>query len=196
MRTTFYLLGLTFILTLFSFTNTEKKMRIVIDAGHGGKDNGVEVNDITEKEITEAISRKIKFLNNKESVEVIVIRDKDEFMDLTDRVNKINALKPDLVISLHINSAQDSTVNGFEVFVGEKNTKQEDSKIFAETLLNATPKSLTKREVKEANFYLLNNVECPAVLLELGFLTNNHDRDFLESQLGQQKLALMVIKSL
>lgn len=196
MKTTLYLLGLIFIFSIFSFTTSEKKMRIVIDAGHGGNDNGVVVDDVTEKEITEAIGRKIKFLNNKESVEVIIIRDKDEFMNLSDRVNKINALNPDLVISLHINSHQDTTVNGFEVFIGEKNQKNVDSKIIAESLLNSTPQPLAKREVKEANLYLLNNVKCPAVLLELGFLTNNHDRDFLESQLGQQKIACMVLKSL
>jgi N-acetylmuramoyl-L-alanine amidase len=174
----------------------EKKMRVVIDAGHGGSDNGVVVDDIMEKEITAAISRKVKFLNRNKSVEIIILRNSDKFISLSDRVEKINELKPDMVISLHANFDQDSTINGFEVFVGEKNVENSNSKDIAESMYNSTPKSLSKREVKETNLYILNNVECPAVLLEVGFLSNPQDREYLTSQLGQQRIAEMILKNI
>jgi N-acetylmuramoyl-L-alanine amidase len=174
----------------------EKKMRVVIDAGHGGSDKGVVVDDIMEKEITAAISRKVKFLNRNKSVEIIILRNSDKFISLSDRVEKINELKPDMVISLHANFDQDSTINGFEVFVGEKNVENSNSKDIAESMYNSTPKSLSKREVKETNLYILNNVECPAVLLEVGFLSNPQDREYLTSQLGQQRIAEMILKNI
>lgn len=175
---------------------TEKKMRVVIDAGHGGEDNGVVVDEVLEKEITAAISRKIKFLNRNKSVEIIILRNSDEFISLSDRVDKINGLKPDMVISLHANFDEDSTINGFEVFVGEKNINNENSKEIAESIYKSTPKSLAKRDVKETNLYILNNVNCPAVLLEIGFLSNSNDREYLTSQLGQQRIAEMILKNI
>lgn len=184
---------------LMSFNSVEpveKKTRVVIDAGHGGEDNGVVVNETLEKEITAAISRKVKFLNRNKSIEIIVLRNSDKFISLSDRVAKINELKPDMVISLHANFDEDSTVNGMEVFVGEKNIKNENSKEIAESMFNNVPKSLAKREVKETNLYILNNVNCPAVLLEIGFLSNNNDREYLTSQLGQQRIADMILKNL
>lgn len=193
------LIGFAIIIGLmsFSFESTPiKKTRVVIDAGHGGEDNGVVVDEVMEKKITEAISRKTKFLNNNKSVEIIILREKDEFIPLADRAKKINDLNPDLVISLHVNANKDSTINGFEAFVGAKNSKYDDSKLLAESFINATPKSLAKRNVKEANLYILNNVNCPAVLLELGFLTNEKDREYLQSELGQQRIAEMILKSL
>lgn len=183
----------------FSFKGVEpaeKKMRVVIDAGHGGDDNGVVVDEAMEKEITAAISRKVKFLNRNRTVEIITVRSSDKFLSLSERVEKINELKPDLVISLHANYDEDTTINGFEVFVGEKNINNENSKEIAESMFNSTPKSLSKRQVKESNLYILNNVKCPAVLLEIGFLSNRQDREYLTSQLGQQRIAEMILKNI
>ena len=59
--------------------------------------------------------------------------------------------------------------------------KNENSKEISESFSNSTPKLLVKRVVKETNFYILNNVECPAVLLELGFLSRAQDRDYFTS---------------
>jgi N-acetylmuramoyl-L-alanine amidase len=191
-----FLVVIPFFLSFKGVNPTDKKLRVVIDAGHGGADKGAEVEEVMEKEITAAISRKVKFLNGNKAIEIIVLRNSDQFISLSDRVDKINELKPDMVISLHANFDEDTTINGFEVFVGEKNIKNENSKEMAESLSNSTPKSLAKREVKETNFYILNNVECPAVLLELGFLSNAQDRDYLTSQLGQQRIAEMILKNI
>lgn len=199
MKNSFKLLAIAVFPLLMSFNTVdpaEKKMRVVIDAGHGGQDNGVVVDETMEKEITAAISRKIKFLNTDKSVEIIILRNADDFISLSDRVDKINALKPDMVISLHANFDEDSTINGFEAFVGEKNINNENSKEIAESMSDAVPKSLTKREVKETNLYILNNVNCPAVLLEVGFLSNNKDREYLTSQIGQQRIAESILKNI
>ena len=74
--------------------------------------------------------------------------------------------------------------------------KNENSKEISASFSNSTPKPLAKREVKETNFYILNNVKCTAVLLELGFLSNTKDRDYLTSQLGQQRIAEMILKNM
>lgn len=199
MKFIIHLIFVTFLAGLTSFqtgtVTSDKKIRVVIDAGHGGEDNGAVYNEIIEKEITEAISRKVKFLNFDKSIEVIVLREKDEFLSLSDRVTKINELNPDLVISLHLNSNKDTTINGFETYVGEKNNFNDQSMKVAESLLKSAPKSLQKQEVKKANLYMLNNVTCPAVLIEMGYVTNSHDREFLSSQLGQQRIAETIVKT-
>ncbi|HEU0126953.1 MAG TPA: N-acetylmuramoyl-L-alanine amidase, partial [Flavobacterium sp.] len=141
------------VLGFMAFKPLDKKV-VLIDAGHGGYDVGKDLYGFEEKAITEAIARKIKEQNNNENVEIVLIRDGDMSMNLTDRVTIINKLKPDLVLSIHINSNLNMKVNGVGAYISSNKAFYEESKkmaVIAVDKITSTGK-LTKRYVSEAPF--------------------------------------------
>ena len=182
----------------FAFRPLEEKKIIVIDAGHGGKDLGADMYGFQEKLITETISKKIKELNKDSNLQIVLLRDGDHFMELSERVSIINNLKPDLVVSLHVSSTLgDWKRDQVDAYISSKNEKfkQESTESAEKLLSNISNKSLIKGKVKEAPFYIMKNSECPSVLLELGYLTNEKNRDYMTSEDGQNEIALNILEA-
>lgn len=99
------------------------RKRIVIDAGHGGKDaGGNRLFGMREKDINLAVAKDLyKLLKKDPKFEVMMTRDDDTFVPLSDRSNMANNFKADLFISLHANASRDRREKGFEVyFMSEK----------------------------------------------------------------------------
>ena len=82
-------------------SSTKETVKIVIDAGHGGKDSGQNIKGIKEKEVVYQITQKIKELHQNKNIELYFSRPNNEFVSLEQRVEFINTIQPDLVISLH-----------------------------------------------------------------------------------------------
>ena len=183
-------IGLVFLTITLAFTNVDKKT-IVIDVSHGGHDNGTTAHGFNEKEIALNIANKIKQLNKNSSIEIILTRDSDKFLSLNERTEQINKLKPDFVISLHANATDDKKESGKEIFVSDKNKQKEKSGNLAlELFYSFNDRNV---EIKKADFYLLKNVEYPIALLELGYLTNENDREVLTTEKGQSELAESIL---
>ena len=184
-------IGLAFLTITLAFTTVDKKT-IVIDVSHGGQDNGATVNGFNEKEIALNIANKIKELNKNSNVEIILTRDSDKFLSLNERAEQINKLKPDFVISLHTNSTNNEKESGKEIFVSDKNKQKEKSGSLAlELFYSFNDRNV---EIKKADFYLLKNVEYPIVLVELGYLSNEYDREILTTEKGQSELAESILR--
>jgi N-acetylmuramoyl-L-alanine amidase len=184
-------IGLAFLTIALAFTTVDKKT-IVIDVSHGGQDNGATVNGFNEKEIALNIANKIKELNKNSNVEIILTRDSDKFLSLNERAEQINKLKPDFVISLHTNSTNKEKESGKEIFVSDKNKQKEKSGSLAlELFYSFNDRNV---EIKKADFYLLKNVEYPIVLVELGYLSNEYDREILTTEKGQSELAESILR--
>lgn len=180
---------------IFSFKPLTDKSIIVIDAAHGGKDMRATFEGVSEKEIVLNVASKIKALNQNENVEIVLIRDTDEFRSLQERVDKINSLKPNLLISLHANQIEKHDVSGVEAYVYGEGYFAEKSNEYANDLLEAlSNKKINSRGVKEANFLVLREANCPAVTLELGFITNSSDRKYMTSNIGQKQIAQSIVE--
>jgi N-acetylmuramoyl-L-alanine amidase len=199
MKTKIKVLGIisgVFLFGLFAFKPLAEKKVIVIDAGHGGDDFGATMNGIQEKTISETIAKKIKALNKDNTIEIFLLREGDHFMELSERVSIINNLNPDLVISLHLNSSQNADKNGVEAYISSKKEFYEKSKESAEKIVNnLSGDFLLKGKIKEAPFYILKNSNCPAITLEVGFLSNAENRDYLTSESGQNEIAAKILES-
>jgi N-acetylmuramoyl-L-alanine amidase len=177
--------------------NPETKKRVVIDVGHGGEDDGQTVNGISEKDVVLAIALNLVELNTRADVEIILLRTEDRTLSLKERADKVNKLNPDLAISLHANGSPDDSKNGVEAYVFSESIHFEQSKLYADQILDAVSKdNLTKNGVKQARFYVLQNIQCPVVLLEVGFLTNEANRAYIESAEGQREIALGILCAL
>ncbi|HYG52577.1 MAG TPA: N-acetylmuramoyl-L-alanine amidase [Flavobacteriales bacterium] len=189
--------GLFLLYFCFAFITPAGKKTIVIDAGHGGDDHGVAHNDLTEKELVHQIAEKIKSLNGGNNLDIILLREDDSYISLNDRVQKINSLKPDLLISLHINYSQDRHDHGISAFVSKSNIHYSSSLEQAENMITAlSGGKLAKLEVKDANLYVLSHTTCPGLLLELGYMTNANDRNYLASEAGQAEIARKIVDCL
>ena len=181
-----------------SITSTKETVKIVIDAGHGGKDSGQNIKGIKEKEVVYQITQKIKELHQNKNVELYFSRPNNEFVSLEKRVEFINTIQPDLVISLHANGhPQFEDKNGTEIFISKNNSFKDKNYEFASKLaghLAIQPNSLGKVSIKNANFKIIRESKAPAMLIEVGFLTNEKERKFLNSSEGQTEVANNILK--
>jgi N-acetylmuramoyl-L-alanine amidase len=182
---------------LMAFTTFPTKKLIVIDAGHGGEDIGAKNGMLTEKAIVEKIAQKVKAFNKNADIEIVLLRPDDNYIKLSDRTDKINEMKPDLVVSLHTNYTTNKNINGIETVVSDKNNFLEKSTFHAENMLeNFKGGDFEIRGVKNHDLHMLRNSNCPAILIELGFLSNEKDAKILESEVGQNALARSILKGL
>lgn len=173
-----------FSVAFLSFTPVNKKL-IIIDAGHGGNDMGANRNGIYEKDVVLNIGKEIqKFNDVQDKYEVILTRDNDNNVTLSDRTVLINKLNPEIVISLHVNSSphQESEKQGQEIYI--QNT--EGSKKLAEKI---SQKFSPVPVITEKNLHILRESKSPAVLVELGFMNNTKDREYMTSEKGQKEVA-------
>ncbi len=108
---------------MYATASSKKNFVVVIDPGHGGKDNGETDNKAVEKEITLNVALRLQeILSKKKGYKVILTRNADKSVNLRDRSAKANKEKADLFISLHTNYADDDTpdrqqIDGTSIYV-------------------------------------------------------------------------------
>lgn len=164
---------------------------LVVDAGHGGNDQGAAGRHSQEKDITLQTARRVCKLIRKQckNVEVIQTRPDDEFVTLDDRAGMANFFHADLFISIHANSAR-GWAEGTETFIHTtaKGSRSERMAHLIETEYVRQGKRKS-RGVKTANFAVLRKTSMPAVLTEIGFISNKEEEKFIKSKKGQKRLA-------
>ena len=174
----------------------EENHMVVLDAGHGGEDGGTVEQAATEKEINLAVVLKLKELLEEQGIRVVLTRDKDIFMKLEERVQIANGEKADLFISIHCNYYEkDSSIYGLECYYCKSG---EEGKHYAERIMETIEesKNIVSRNVKPADYYILKNTTVPAVLVEIGYLSNYNERNQLMSEEYQEKLAGELVKGI
>lgn len=178
-----------------SYKDLKKPIVVVIDAGHGGKDSGNKT-DVKEKEITLEISNLLASYSN-DKIKIIQTRTSDEFISLNQRSKIVNNANADLMISLHCTSNKDNSINGVEAYYKDDNDNKDTSYNYSEVLIENKFNVFSKsRGIKVANFYLLKNVNCPAIFLELGFLSNKEDKAILTNTSKREVIAKSIFESL
>ena len=235
----FGVFALLFLMPLYAFTQKGEKIQtIVIDAGHGGKDTGALGKVTTEKALNLAVA--LKFGNyikeNLPDVKVIYTRDKDKFVELSERAAIANRNNADVFVSIHCNSTEvPNSASGAETFVmgeskNEKNlavAKKENAAILLEDNTDAydnfdpnsteayilfslsqslyqsqsldlagkvqkqfASKGRNDRGVQQAGFLVIWKTYMQSILVELGFINNTKEEQFLNSERGQSQMAL------
>jgi N-acetylmuramoyl-L-alanine amidase len=99
--------------------DTDRDVIIAVDAGHGGEDPGAIGHGGTrEKDVTLAIARALAARINAEAgMHAVLTRDRDELLDLRDRIGRAHAARADLFISVHADAIADRSVSGASVYV-------------------------------------------------------------------------------
>ncbi|ASA22858.1 N-acetylmuramoyl-L-alanine amidase family protein [Paenibacillus donghaensis] len=170
------------------------RKQVVLDAGHGAKDSGaVGVTGKYEKNVNLAIVLKAAALLKQENnIDVVLTRSDDTFLELKERAAIANNLQADLFISVHSNSGS-TAASGTETYY-----QRESSKAFAAVmhkyLVQAT--GLSDRGVRYGNFHVIRETKMPAVLLEIGYLSNKKDEALLFTEELQNKVAASMVKGI
>jgi N-acetylmuramoyl-L-alanine amidase len=191
-------------ITLMSFngdyTINNSLYTVVIDAAHGGNDSGIKNEQgISEKELTLAIAKQIQQIGEEKGIRIILTRTGDESVTLDKRTNQTNIPTPDLFISLHLSGhSSDNAKSGMECFISEKNPEFKASKKFSEIVTQELRKikGIGVNEIKSGNFYVLKNNTIPAVILELGYLTNMNDLKFVNNTDNQKVISEKIVTSI
>jgi N-acetylmuramoyl-L-alanine amidase len=202
------------ILTPQAFKERPGIRRIVVDAGHGGKDSGAR-NDaygLLEKNLTLDVARRLKALLERAGFEVVMTRDSDVYIPLAQRPKVANRAKADLFVSLHFNAAGSTSASGFESYAltpqhqasskyprptsrDAKRYPGNDQDPWNALITYHLERALVQglggpdRGMKRARWSVLKDLECPGVLTELGFVSHVETAKKLCTPVFRQKLA-------
>ncbi len=156
-----------------SAENNTPEFCVVIDAGHGGSDGGTGSGEIVEKDINLSVALKLKAILENNNIEIILTRSSDENVSLSQRTSVANDSNADFLISLHCNYYEDDAqISGLECYYSSPDATE--SKMYAESIIDAVSLSddIKVRDAKSEGYYVLRNTQMPAVLVEMGFLSN------------------------
>ncbi len=174
---------------------------VVLDAGHGGYDNGASHNGTKEKNLNLKIIytlMKNYYTSNAPDTKVYWTRTNDTFITLANRASFASKVGADLFISLHMNSSRNSSANGTEVYYSPSNNSKSFSGITSNAVATLLKNNLVanlgtnNRGVKSAGFYVCKHNTVPAVLIELGFLSGSSDYSKLTNSSFQSNAARVI----
>ncbi|WP_191967791.1 N-acetylmuramoyl-L-alanine amidase [Lysinibacillus fusiformis] len=153
---------------------------IILDPGHGGKDPGTVKGSVSEKSITLKVSTQVKQLLENAGAKVYMTRTGDTYPSLQDRVDFTQANYGEIFVSVHVNSAANSSAQGTETYYAISTGDMYQEDIDLATFVNnqiVNNLNMKNRGVKQEQYYVIRNMVIPSILVELGFLTNTEDHN-------------------
>ncbi len=186
---------------------------VVLDAGHGGEDAGASSSDgLLEKELNLQICENIKSILNTCGIKVVMTRTEDKLLyteeqnikgqrkhyDLKNRYLIACDYNDPIFVSVHINKFSEGKYKGLQVYYSDNNKKSEQ---LAESIQLNIKKHLqadNNRKIKNAksSIYLLDRLNCPAVLVECGFLSNMEDCENLKNTDYIKQMSFIISNSI
>ena len=183
---------------------------VVIDPGHGGQDSGARgKRGVEEKRVVLDIARRLRTHLVAAGVKVYMTRESDRFIELDERARRAGRWGGDAFISIHLNSAGNTTAAGTETYAlaaagysstagGLSNLSQPGNRFEGANaqLAYQVQKALTvrvastDRGVKRSRFLVLKDAPCPAILVECGFVSNRKEEERLLTEEYREALAL------
>jgi N-acetylmuramoyl-L-alanine amidase len=177
--------------------NTSKTFStVVVDAGHGGKDSGAfRRYGPPEKMVTLDVAQRLDRKLRESKIKTVMTRDSDVFIPLNDRVAMENNQKNAVFVSIHFNDSRKRRTRGFETYYHSGASFELANRV--QQKLMTIPNS-ANGGVHTANFRVLRNANCPAVLVECGYLSNrsegNQARDSEYRDLLADRIAEAIIE--
>ncbi|MDX8044383.1 N-acetylmuramoyl-L-alanine amidase [Gracilibacillus sp. S3-1-1] len=172
-------------------------VKVVIDPGHGGDDPGaIGASGSYEKDFTLSLSNKIvELLQTDPRLEVFMTREGDQFLSTETRERPMiaNDLGADLFISIHANTYDTPTITGTETFY-YNDYSESLAAIIHRHVVQAT--GYDDRGVKQANYFVLADTNMPAILIEVGYLTNPEQEQEMLTDAFQQNVAEAIVEGI
>jgi len=194
-------------------TDSESPITVVIDAGHGGEDGGaVGVNGVYEKDVNLAIALMLNDILRINGIETVMTRSEDillydknsdyhgqkKVQDLMSRRRIAEGYDKAVFVSIHMNAFPEEKYSGLQVYYSQNNEGSEKLAEDIQTAAKETIMPTNTRRCKAADnsIYLLDRLNCPAVMIECGFLSNPEECERLSDRSYQRKLAMCIAASI
>jgi N-acetylmuramoyl-L-alanine amidase len=175
-----------------------QQFRLVVDAGHGGNDDGAKYNGIKEKNITLAIAEKIKSLAPQYDIDVVMTRTADKFINPIGRVSLADHQSANAYVAIHVNELRGyENVSGMQVYVSNQNPQFDQSCVLGSGVaksLSTDFKVFGQLQDRAKNIYVLSENSLPAVLVECGFITNASDEKIMSDSTGELLIAKQILE--
>ncbi|MBS4021872.1 MAG: N-acetylmuramoyl-L-alanine amidase [Dethiobacter sp.] len=172
---------------------------IVIDAGHGGSDPGAVGRNLrlAEKFVNLDTALRVAQMLENAGAKVILTRNTDDFITLSQRVNIAHANNADIFVSIHANAHTDRSIGGTETYYNTS-FRSQDSFRLANVLQQELVRELKLRDigVKTAGFHVIQSTRIPSALVELAFLSNPKEEELLNQASFRQRAADAVYRGI
>lgn len=190
--------------TNFNPVYNGKKITVVIDAGHGGSDNGALSLDgrMKEKDLALDIIKKIKALNSNANINIVLTRETDVFQSVKEKAIFTKAQNADLFISIHLDATPNDSADvktGMGIWVAKDNyANAYNSKLFASAIINEFANNYelpvnNLPQQSKVGIWVLQESPCPSVIIEAGYITNKKDLAYLKTDEAKEKIAKNVL---
>ncbi len=162
---------------------------IILDAGHGGMDEGCGKNGVEEKDINLKLVLALQEKLTEKGFEVRLTREEDVAMGLAERVNFANELQGDLYISIHQNASEYAEIAGIETwyYEGDGRENQRLATLVQQYLILYT-KAKDRGIIESDELYVTRECDMPSCLIETGFITNEEEVQLLSDEEYCEKL--------
>jgi len=162
------------------------KKTILIDPGHGGSDCGAIRDNTNEKDINLDVANRVKDELINKGYDVMMTRHNDIFVSLPDRVALAAKTNADVFVSIHVNSSVKPEITGVETHY-----YRQESMSLAQSVHSSLASAVQSpnRGLFKSKFYVINHTTMPAILVEIGFLSNDAERLQLISEKRKQATA-------
>ena len=177
-----------------SRSDVNRKFVVVIDPGHGGTESGAVYGSIYEKDLNFAIAQKLNKLLQASDVKTYITRDDDSYHGLYERSDLANNVNADLLISVHNNAGDSSITGSMSLYCSGKNNAKGNLSAyeFAAIVQKELNDSLGTKNlgvIPRPNLAVLRTANMPAVIAEVGYMSNTTELGRLETEAFQQKAA-------
>jgi len=208
----------------FQYQEAKDRGTVIIDPGHGGTDVGCQsLNGIREKDIVLDVAKRIQKNCQNNNVQVLLTRKDDKTYRSSQRTRIIGQQSGSLFLSLHCNASFSDKISGMDIWINNQNgqiqvsnDKKSDADqngIFFRPLLQDDHLEKSRRfakilqaqlvaqsthpiKIRENPLAILSSVYMPALLLELGYLSNLEDEAKLQNEINRQEIAICISEAI
>lgn len=171
---------------------------IVIDPGHGGRPGAVGPTGLMEKDVVLDVSLRVTDMLRQAGATVILTRDTDSNVSLTQRVAIAEAANAHIFVSIHANAHINTTIGGTETYFFQNSATAPASRLLAELFQKELVQALGLRDigVKHGNFHVIRETTMPSVLLELAFISNAQEEALMRTNDFRQNSAAAIFRGI
>ncbi|MBP94940.1 hypothetical protein CMK18_03215 [Candidatus Poribacteria bacterium] len=208
----------------FQYQEAKDRRTVVIDPGHGGTDVGCEsLNGIREKDVVLDVAKRIQKICQNNNIRVLLTRKDDKTYRPSQRTRIIDQQSSSLFLSLHCNASFSDKISGMDIWINnqngqirvsdDKNSDVDQNGIFFRPLLQDDHLEKSRRfakilqaqlvgqsrrpiKIRENPLAILSNIYMPALLLELGYLSNLDDETKLQNETERQEISICISEAI
>lgn len=190
MKTFLRLLSLIAACSFAGLASAKSFRTVIIDAGHGGHDNGGQWGRVYEKHLALDTAYRLESKLKSLGYQTVMTRRSDYFISLPQRVSTGNRYRNAIFVSIHYNYTWKQHVSGLETFYSSEEGRRL-AQLVQSSLIRRT--RTVDRSAKYARFYVIRNSTLPAILVEGGFVSNAQERDRMKSGWFRESIAQGIV---